>query len=136
MKTNKNLFNSILVSITLLLLPLVAGAQDDGFAQVGVTQFSLSMLLIAVVIGVVFNLWKITQSFGGIIGSGMRRVGVGIIFLSIEALDRAVQAFGVIGVVNSWVPTILQPVAHDLLIVKALFFVTIGFTKFYSATKA
>ena len=101
----------------------------------GITQFTSGFLLVVVVIGVIVNLWKTTRKYGGIVGNGLRLVGTGMVFLSVEALDRAAQSLGNAGVIASIMSEKYQPIVHDLLLVIALFFVALGFIKFHSVTK-
>ena len=118
-----------------LLAPVTAFAQSTDATRVGITQFTSGFLLVVVVIGVIVNLWKTTRKYGGIVGNGLRLVGTGMVFLSVEALDRAAQSLGNAGVIASIITEKYQPIVHDLLLVIALFFVALGFIKFHSVTK-
>ena len=100
-----------------------------------VTQFAGGLLLIAVLIGVFFNLWKTTRAYGGIIGSGLRRIGVGISFLAVEAIDRVTFSFSGKTIITGFLGQEYGPIAHDLVFLLGLFFITLGFLKFSSALK-
>lgn len=93
------------------------------------------LLALGVVIGVLYNLWNVTRTFGGIIGQGLRRIGVGIIFLTLESLDRIAERFGGVGIVGAFAPYDFLPIIHDALLLVALFFLALGFAKFSKATK-
>ncbi|HLC44414.1 MAG: hypothetical protein A2722_02435 [Candidatus Doudnabacteria bacterium RIFCSPHIGHO2_01_FULL_50_11] len=101
-----------------------------------ITQFIVSMLLVAVIIGVVYNLWKSTRAFGGIIGQGLRQIGFGILFLVIEALDRVSVHFSNTGLVAGFAPQGYEGLVHDLLFLLGLLFVSLGFIKFSKALKS
>ncbi|PIR96755.1 MAG: hypothetical protein COT91_05000 [Candidatus Doudnabacteria bacterium CG10_big_fil_rev_8_21_14_0_10_41_10] len=132
----KNLISRILLLAAIFLLaPVTAFAQSTDATRVGITQFTSGFLLVVVVIGVIVNLWKTTRKYGGIVGNGLRLVGTGMVFLSVEALDRAAQSLGNAGVIASIITEKYQPIVHDLLLVIALFFVALGFIKFHSVTK-
>jgi len=124
-----------LLAAIFLLAPVTAFAQSTDATRVGITQFTSGFLLVVVVIGVIVNLWKTTRKYGGIVGNGLRLVGTGMVFLSVEALDRAAQSLGNAGVIASIITEKYQPIVHDLLLVIALFFVALGFIKFHSVTK-
>lgn len=82
---------NIFLAFILLFAPFVVFAQGGGGPSLNITSLTSALLLVAVVLGVLFNLWKTTRKYGGIIGKGLRLMGTGIVFLSIEALDRAVE---------------------------------------------
>jgi hypothetical protein len=119
----------------LLIAPLVVWAQSWMGAQGGVVRMSASLLLIAVVIGVIYNLWKTTMAYGGLIGQGIRWVGVGIMFFSVIALDRVAQNFSQMGIVSGLVPPRYETVAQDTVLLLGLFFAAMGFVKLSSAVK-
>lgn len=110
-------------------------AEKSVSAQEFPAQFVIGLLLLAVVIGVVYNLWRTTRVYGGIIGQGLRLVGLGIIFLVVVALDRVVVAFTSQGALAALAPPGYESVVHDLLFVLALLFVTLGFAKFLHALR-
>lgn len=131
---------SILTVVTLTALPLSALATPPLFydgqnTSLNITDFISALLLIIVVVGVLVNLWRTTRKYGGVIGKALRLIGTGIVFLSVEALDRAVQSLAGQGIIAGITSEPITQVTHDLILVLALFFVTLGFTKFYSATK-
>ena len=126
---------NIFLAFILLFAPLAVFAQSGGGSTLNITSLTSALLLIAVVLGVLVNLWKITRKYGGVIGKGLRLIGTGIVFLSIEALDRAVESLATEGIIGGIIAEPFTRVAHDLILVLALFFVTLGFVKFYSATQ-
>lgn len=103
--------------------------------EINPPQFIIAALLGAVVVGVVYNLWKTTRAYGGIIGQGLRLLGIGIIFFVLEALDRVIAAFTSIGVVIILSPAGYDGVTHDLLLMFGLVFAALGFMKFLRALK-
>lgn len=100
------------------------------------SDITSGLLLIAVVVGAGYNLIKTTRVYGGIIGKGLQRIGFGIVFFTIEALDRIAVNFGsssIVGQLSGFLP---ESAIHDLLLLLGLFFVTIGFIKMSQALKA
>lgn len=130
---NKKIKLTLFFSI-LPFVPFFASARGVEQSGVKVTDFTSSLLLVVVVAGLIINLLRTTQRYGGIIGNGIRKVGVGMIFLSVEALDRAAQSLGNAGFVAALAPDQFVPVVHDLFLVIALFFVVLGYAKLYSGT--
>lgn len=125
----------IFLGLTLLIAPLVVQAQSAPVVRSGLTRFSVSMLLIVVVGGVLYNLWLTTKAYGGIVGQGLRRVGVGIVIFSIEALDRVAVNMGADGIVGSLVSWRFQSITHDTLFLLGLFFIILGFKRLISVSK-
>lgn len=133
-KNKKNL-KIVSLAATLLTLPLSALAKSAASSQTSVAELSAGLLLIAMVIGTIYNLWKTTRAYGGLIGDGMRRVGVGILFFSVEALDRVSLNFGGFGIIDGITPAPYVSIAHDALLLLGLSFVTWGFIKLSSAVQ-
>ena len=82
----------IFLGVFLLAILYYILAQGVSF-QYNTAQFIWSTLILAITVGVLYNLWRTTLTFGGIIGKGLRMIGLGIVFLSVEALDRVAVAF-------------------------------------------
>lgn len=127
-----------LASLALLLAPAVANAgllETDAIGIAQTAETAGSALLLVTVIGVLYSLWKTTQAYGGLIGAGLRRIGFGIVFLSVEALDRVAQSFGTRDLLASLVPAYFLQNLHDALLLLGLFFLMLGFSKLSSAVK-
>lgn len=134
---NKTMVWTLAVIALLVVLPQVAMAQDENTSSASrITQVVSALLTVAVVIGAVYNLWRTTRAYGGIVGSGIRRVGVGIILLVVEALDRVAINLGANGVIRGLFQSQYEAPVHDIILIGALFFVTLGFVKLLSATKS
>ena len=93
------------------------------------TNFFIQGLLIAVMIGVFYNLMASTRAYGGIIGKALRLIGVGILFLSIAMIERSLVNFSVIE------STLNSSLAQDMLSLLGLIFLGFGFSKLASSTK-
>ncbi|OGE75337.1 MAG: hypothetical protein A3C85_02285 [Candidatus Doudnabacteria bacterium RIFCSPHIGHO2_02_FULL_48_21] len=87
----------------------------------------LQGLIIAVVIGVVYSLWQTTKSYGGLIGTALKWIGLGIIFFTLEAFDRVFGAVGNFSVIDSF--NIAPDMIHNSLLLFGLLFCGIGFSK-------
>lgn len=136
MKGKKSFTICFLLAVAYLALPATARAALSDRDNTIIAQTAASLLLIATVIGVLFNLWKTTRAYGGIIGQGLRRFGFGIIFLSVEAMDRIAQNFGSRDLLENFVPRYYIENVHDVLLLLALFFLALGFSKLSSAVKS
>jgi hypothetical protein len=126
---------TIALIVFLAIVPFVVWEQSWYGAGGGVIKMSAGLLIIAVVIGVVYNLWKTTMAYGGLIGQGIRWVGLGILFFSVISLDRVAQNFSQMGIVGGLVPPQYESVAQDSVLLLGLFFAALGFIKLSSAVK-
>ena len=83
-----------------------------------------------VIIGVFYNLWSSTKAYGGIIGKALRWIGVGILFFSLAAIERALVNFSIIE------PTLTTGIIQDCMSLIGLVFLGLGFSKLASVAKA
>ncbi len=135
MDTNK-IKNFLLLIVSLIFLSVLYYTLAQGVSsQYNTTQFVWSALMLAAVVGVLYNLWRTTRAFGGIIGQGLRMIGLGIVFLSVEALDRVAQSFTDTGIISGLVSYNLNTTVHNSIFVLGLFFVALGFIRLSSAVK-
>ena len=84
--------------------------------------------MLIVILGVIYSLWQTTRAYGGLIGTALKWIGIGIVFFSIEAFDRVFGAIGNFSVVSSlgfFEPSLI----HNTLLLLGLFFSGIGFSK-------
>ena len=44
------------------------------------TNLMIQALILVIIIGVFYNLWSSTKMYGGIIGSAIRLIGIGMLF--------------------------------------------------------
>ena len=93
------------------------------------TNFIIQGLILAIVIGVYYNLYASTKVYGGLIGGAIRRLGVGMLFITVVVLERVFINFGVIEVTVSFV------LVQDILTLIGLVFLGLGFSKLASANK-
>ncbi len=85
----------------------------------------VQIFIVVIIVGVIFNLWKTTRAYGGVIGFGLKWIGLGMVFFSLEALDRAL---GYLSFVNS-IFAQNQTIAHHIILLLGLLFSGIGFSK-------
>ncbi|MCL5435812.1 MAG: hypothetical protein M1275_01915 [Patescibacteria group bacterium] len=131
---NSNWF-PVVLSTAFISVPIPALPPGTTVETLTLPQVAGSLLLLVTVIGVVYNLWKTTRAYGGLIGQGLRRFGFGIIFLVVEALDRIAQNFGSPDLLGTFVPRYYLSNSHDILLLLGLLFLALGFSKLSSAVK-
>ncbi len=85
--------------------------------------------IVAVLIGVFYNLMISTKAYGGIIGKAIRLIGVGIIFFSLSAIEHSLVTFSVIK------PSLQSATLQDVMSLVGLVFLGLGFSKLASGTK-
>lgn len=87
-----------------------------------------------IIIGVAYTLWQTTQAYGGLIGTALKWVGLGIVFFTIESFDRIFGTFGNLSVLDAL--GFADPVmVHNSLLVLGLLFSGIGFSKLTKIAK-
>jgi hypothetical protein len=86
-------------------------------------------LIVVILIGLFYSLWKTTQAYGGVIGSAIRFIGVGMILIAIVVLEKMLINFNAIVV-----STNLQ-LAQDTLTLLSLMFLSWGFKRLASVAK-
>ncbi|MBX4191612.1 MAG: hypothetical protein KW804_02320 [Candidatus Doudnabacteria bacterium] len=85
--------------------------------------------MLAVLIGVFYNLMISTKAYGGIVGKSIRLIGIGILFFSLSAIERALVNFSIIQA------TIQSGVIQDAMSLLGLVFLGLGFSKLATGTK-
>ena len=93
-------------------------------------NFFIQGLLLAVMIGVVYNLMVTTRAYGGVVGHALRFVGIGVLFFSIAVIERSLVNFSIIE------STLNASLAQDMLSLLGLVFSGIGFSKLARASKS
>ncbi len=94
----------------------------------------LQGLVLVIMIGVVYTLWQTNKAYGGVIGSALKWIGVGILFFSIEAFDRIFGALADVSFVDA-IGTTDPTLLHNALLLLGLVFSGIGFSKLSRAAK-
>lgn len=88
----------------------------------------LQGFIAVIIIGVVYSLWQTTKSYGGLIGSALKWIGLGIVFFTVESFDRVFATFGNLSILN--VLGFADPdLVHNFLLVLGLLFSGVGFSK-------
>ncbi len=88
----------------------------------------LQGFIAVIIIGVAYSLWQTTKSYGGLIGTALKWIGLGIVFFTIEALDRVFETFAGLSVLN--IIGFSNPdMVHNLLLILGLLCSGIGFSK-------
>lgn len=93
--------------------------------------FLVRVFVIVIILGVVYSLWRTAKVYGGLIGSGLKWIGLGIVFFSLESLDRVL---GDLSFLNSISPESPE-VVHNVVLIFGLLFSGIGFSQLLKITK-
>lgn len=89
------------------------------------------VFIVIIVLGVIYSLWRTTKAYGGLIGSGLKWIGLGIVFFSLESLDRVLGGLSFLGSLNPGNPEAV----HNIVLILGLFFTGIGFSQLVKITK-
>lgn len=84
----------------------------------------------AILIGMFYNVWVSTKAYGGLIGTAVRFLGLGLLFITISVIEKIFLNFAII------TPSIELSFAQDTLTLLGLFFLAVGFSRLASASKA
>ena len=84
-----------------------------------------------IVIGVVYQLWRTNVQFGGQIGSGLRWIGLGLLFFCLEVIDRILGPYSFLGSFSS----VSHEIMSYLVSLAGLIFAGIGFSKLKRISK-
>ncbi len=87
--------------------------------------------IVVIVIGVVYSLWRTTKAYGGLMGAALKWIGLGMVFFSLEALDRSLGNLSFVSLVSAFDPDLL----HNGLLLFGLLFCGIGFSKLMKIAK-
>ena len=82
-----------------------------------------------IIVGVFHSLWMSTKAYGGLIGTAIRLLGLGVLFVVISTIERLLVNFSIIE------PNLTLGLAQDLFNLLGLVFLGLGFSKLASATK-
>ena len=85
--------------------------------------------LVAILIGVFYNLWVSTKVYGGIIGLAVRLFGIGMLFITLSLIERVLINFGII----QSTPDLAM--VQDIMSLIGLVFLGLGFSKLASGAK-
>jgi len=91
----------------------------------------IQVFVIIIIVGVIYSLWKTTKAYGGLIGTALKWIGLGMVFFALESLDRVLGPWGFIQAFKFMDPEI----AHNIILLMGLLFSAIGFSKLTRITK-
>ncbi|MBI4049276.1 MAG: hypothetical protein HY395_00450 [Candidatus Doudnabacteria bacterium] len=86
-------------------------------------------IIIAILIGMFYNIWVSSRAYGGIIGSAVKWLGLGMLFITISVIEKALLNYGII------TANLELNLAQDILTLIGLFFLAIGFSTLARAAK-
>ncbi|MDP3993658.1 MAG: hypothetical protein Q8P75_01610 [bacterium] len=95
--------------------------------EANIWQLLVRAFVIIIVIGGVYNLWRTAKTYGGIVGNGLRWLGLGMILFSLESLDRVLGNLSFISPLSGGANADLF---HNIILLLGLLFSGIGFSKF------
>ena len=84
----------------------------------------------AILIGMFYNVWISTKAYGGMIGTAVRFLALGLLFITIAVIEKILLNFGII------IPSLELNLTQDILTLIGLFFLAMGFSRLASAAKA
>ena len=91
----------------------------------------VQLLVVVIIIGGTYHLWQTAKTFGGLIGDGLKWIGLGIVFFSLEALDRVLGNFSFVATISFAQPELI----HNLILLAGLAFSAYGFSRLTKVTK-
>ena len=94
------------------------------------TNYVIQGLVAVIIVGVFYNLLASTKAYGGIVGKAIRLIGIGMLFLAISSIERALVNFSIIGANTN------AGLMQDILSLLSLVFLGLGFSKLASGSKA
>jgi hypothetical protein len=86
-------------------------------------------MMVAIMIGMFYVVWKTTHAYGGIIGHSIRLLGFGILFISAGVLEKMFVNFAVLD------DTATVSLIQDVVNLIGLALLAWGFKKLAAATK-
>lgn len=86
--------------------------------------------MVAILIGVFYNLWASTRLFGGAIGRSLRLLGVGLVFITLAVIEKALVNFGAIAFSAN------LSLIVDVLNLIGLVLLALGFSKLAHSAKS
>lgn len=109
--------------------------------QAGTKGLGLVMELITLVVvgGILYSLWVGMRGFGGLIGSALKRVGVGVFLISLTTIDAVIEGISGYGSETILGDGELHEFAHQLIPLAGFIILAVGLmkiTKFVQSSKA
>lgn len=88
-------------------------------------------LIAVIVIGEIYTLWRTSKSYGGLIGRALRWIGFGMIFFSLEAVDRGLGSLSFINPLSHGNSDLF----HNIVLLLGLLFSAFGFSQLTKIAK-
>ena len=93
--------------------------------ETNIWQLLVQAFVVVIVIGGVYNLWRTAKAYGGIVGSGLRWLGLGMIFFSLESIDRVLGNLSFVDSISATNAGLI----HNIILLLGLLFSGIGFSR-------
>ncbi len=91
----------------------------------------IQIFVFIIIIGVIYSLWRTAKAYGGLVGTGLKWIGLGMIFFSLEALDRVLGNLSFVASLGFANPELV----HNFILLFGLLFAGIGFSKLTKIAK-
>lgn len=91
----------------------------------------IQIFVFIIIIGVIYSLWRTARAYGGLVGTGLKWIGLGMIFFSLEALDRVLGNLSFVASLGFANPELV----HNFILLFGLLFAGIGFSKLTKIAK-
>lgn len=131
----KVLFSSLVAGLVLAAPMAVLAAEQEAAAPVGGFHLALQLLTLVLVGGILYNLWAGVTGFGGQLGSALKVIGLGVLFLSLETLDQVVETLSGWGSENIFGTGILHDNVHQIVVLIGFFIFALGLSKITKIVK-
>ncbi len=110
-------------------MPDIPGRNNKMYEFSSEANLFIQAFIAIIIIGVFYNLWSSTKMYGGIIGSAIRLLGLGMLFITVAVIERILINFNIIVVSET------LALAQDILNLAGLLLLGLGFSKLASASK-
>lgn len=124
-----------LIIVGVLIVPKALAVTAEELARAPIQllklEWTMQVIILALVGGIIYSIFRAIQIYGGLIGNSLKFVGLGILFLAVETVNRVLTRFLV-----NYAEVAFGPVGEEIFFasLKAVGFVflAIGFQRLTS----
>lgn len=132
MKKNILTFSAIMMLALLVASPVLAVEEERAEGPVLFVQ----LITLVVVGGIIYNLFISMTGFGGVIGSALKMIGLGVLVLAIGTIDEVVEGLTGIGSETIFGEGLVHDVFHDGVVLLGFFILGFGLSKLTKFVKS